>query len=293
MPSKPPTGEPPKLFDRRAVRLHRDRAAPHVGAVAPVLAEVAERLLDRLEDTTLRFHRALDLGGRGIVAPLLAARGIETVVAADLSPRMVARNEGLKVVADEEWLPFGSAAFDLIVANFSLHWANDLPGALIQLRRALAPNGLFLAAMPVLGTLGALRDGLAEAETGLRGAASPRVSPFPTLGDCASLLNRAGFALPVADADTIRLAYADPLALLKDLRAAGETNAVAARDRRIPSRALFPAALARAPRIEERISVTLEFAIMTGWGVPGEETPQVARLKNWAKTHPADPRSPR
>lgn len=286
MPSKPPTSEPPKLFDRRAVRLHRERAARHVGAVRPVLTEVAERLLDRLEDTTLRFHRALDLGGRGIVAPLLAARGIETVVAADLSPRMAAVNSGLRVVADEECLPFGTAAFDLIVASLSLHWANDLPGALIQLRRALAPNGLFLAAMPVLGTLGPLRDALAETEASLRGTASPRVSPFPTLGDCASLLNRAGFALPVADADTIRLAYASPLALLKDLRAAGETNAVAARDRRTPPRALFPAALARTPRTEERMSATIEFAIMTGWGVAGEDTPAVLRLRNWAATHP-------
>jgi SAM-dependent methyltransferase len=261
------------VFDRAAVRRHRDRAAGEVGSIAAILSDAAERLLDRLDDTTIRFSRALDVGGRGVVAPLLAARGIE-VVSCDLSPRMAALNPAPHVVADEEFLPFGAGAFDLIVASLSLHWVNDLPGALIQLRRALRPDGLLLASLPALGTLGELRRALTEAEIELSGGASPRVSPFPDLRDCAALLQRAGFALPVADAEEIRLLYADPFALLRELRAAGETNAVRLRDRRIPPRALFPTALARLPSENGRVAATLRLAMLTGWApAPGQPQP--------------------
>ena len=149
----------PEVFDRRAVRRHRDRAARSVGHVADVLRDAAERLLDRLDDTTQRFAQALDVGGRGVVAPLLRARGIE-VVSCDLSPAMAAINGGAAVAADEEYLPFAPASFDLIVASLALHWVNDLPGALIQLRLALRPGGLLLASLPALGTLGELRSAL-------------------------------------------------------------------------------------------------------------------------------------
>jgi NADH dehydrogenase [ubiquinone] 1 alpha subcomplex assembly factor 5 len=265
----------PEIFARRAVRQHRDRAAARVSGVEPLLREAAERLLDRLDDTTRRFGQALDLGGRGVVAPLLRARGIE-IVSCDLSPAMAARAGAPAVAADEEWLPFAPESFDLVVASLSLHWANDLPGALIQLRRALRPDGLFLASLPALGTLGALRTALTEAEAALRGGASPRVSPFPDLRDCAGLLQRAGFALPVADVEDLTILYADPLALLRDLRAAGETNAVALRDRRTPPAALFPAALAALPRRDGRVAATLRLAVLTGWA-PGPGQPQPAR----------------
>ena len=262
----------PAPFDRRAVRLHRDRAAGTVGAVADILRDAAERLLDRLDDTTRRFTRALDVGGRGVVAPLLRSRGIE-VVSCDLSPRMAAVNGGACVAADEEWLPFAPASFDLVVANLSLHWINDLPGALIQLRQALQPDGLLLASLPALGTLGELRTALTAAEAEVMGGASPRVSPFPDLRDLAGLLQRAGFALPVADVESIAVAYADPMALLRDLRAAGEANAVALRDRRTPPGVLFPAALAALPVDGDRVPVTLRMATMTGWA-PGPQQPK-------------------
>ena len=253
-----------RIFDRTAVRLHRDRAARHIDSAATLLRELAERLLDRLDDTTRRFSRALDIGGRGVVAPLLRQRGIETV-SCDLSLAMAARNPAPVVVADEEFLPFGPASFDLVVASLSLHWANDLPGTLIQLRHALCPDGLLLASLPALGTLSELRVALTEAEVTLTGGASPRVSPFPDLRDCAALLQRAGYALPVADIEDIRLLYADPLALLRELRAAGETNAVHLRDRRVPPRALFPSALAIMPSQADGVPVTLRLAVMTGW----------------------------
>ncbi len=269
------------VFDRAAVRRHRDRAALTQARVADVLHDAATRLLDRLDDTTRRFTAALDLGGRGIVAPLLTARGIPTL-AADLSPALAARAGAPAAAADAEFLPFAPASFDLIVASLSLHWINDLPGALIQLRLALRPDGLLLASLPLLGTLGELRLALTEAEAALSGGAAPRVSPFPDLRDCAALLQRAGFALPVADAEDVRLLYARPLDLLHDLRAAGETNAVALRSRRAPPRALFPAALAGLRQQDGRTVATLRLGILTGWA-PGPGQPQP--LKPGSATH--------
>lgn len=251
------------IFDRNAVRLHRDRAAATVGQVADLLRDGAERLLDRLDDMTGGFGLALDVGGRGVVAPLLSARGID-VVSCDLSPPM-ARLSSRAVVADEEFLPFGAGTFDLIVASLSLHWINDLPGALIQMRRALRPDGLFLASMPALGSLSELRAALTETELALRGGVSPRVSPFPDVPDCAGLLQRAGFAAPVVDVEEIAVRYADPLRLLRDLRAAGETNAVRTRSRTAPPVELFPAALAVMRGEDGRVPATLRLAMMTGW----------------------------
>jgi SAM-dependent methyltransferase len=253
------------VFDRPAVRRHRDRASAKVALVQDILDEAATRLLDRLDDTTVTFREALDVGGRGAVAARLRARGLH-VVASDLSASMAAVSGQPSVAADEELLPFRPAAFDLIVANLSLHWVNDLPGALIQLRRALRPDGLFLASMPTLGTLQELRHALAGAESDLSNGASPRVSPFPELRDCVSLLQRAGFKLPIVDADEIVLRYADPLGLLRDLRHAGETNAVMARDKHCPPRLLFPKALAALPRTDGRAAVSLRLAMMTAWG---------------------------
>jgi SAM-dependent methyltransferase len=256
--------DPSQIFDRMAVRRHRGRAARTVHRVSDVLDDAAARLIDRLDDTTHRFTQALDIGGRGAVAPRLRARGID-VVSMDVSRAMAAIAGGMAVAGDEEFLPFAPGSFDLIVASLSLHWVNDLPGALLQLRHALRPDGLFLASLPGMGTLDVLRASLTETELALCGGASPRISPFVSLADCGALLQRAGFALPVADAEEISLLYADPLCLLRDLRAAGEGNAVSLRDRRIPPRALFPAALANLPVVDGRVPVRLVLACMTGW----------------------------
>jgi SAM-dependent methyltransferase len=264
------------VFDRPAVRRHRDRAAATADAVEPILRDVADRLLDRLDDISRTFTRALDIGGRGVTAPLLRARGIHTV-ATDFSAAMAARNAPPCLAMDEEFLPFAPASFDLVVANLSLHWVNDLPGALIQLRLALKPDGLLLASLPALGTLAELRIALAAAESDLTGGASPRVAPFPDLRDCASLLQRAGFALPVADAETITLQYANPLALLADLRHAGEANATTLRSRRIPPRALFPASLAALPTENGRHPITLRLAMLTGWAPAPSQPKPLAR----------------
>jgi len=262
----------PLIFDRPALRRQRDRAAATVHEVAPVLQEAADRLLDRLDDTTRRFTCALDVGGRGITAPMLRARGIFTV-ACDLSPAMARLSGAPAVAADEERLPFAEGSFDLVVANLSLHGVNDLPGALIQLRRALKPDGLFLASLPVLGTLDRLRTALTEAEATLSDGASPRVAPFPELRDGAALLQRAGFALPVADAEEISLRYATPFNLLRDLRMAGEANAIIARSRLVPNRALFAMALASMTEADSTLSARLRLAMLTGWA-PSDTQPK-------------------
>jgi NADH dehydrogenase [ubiquinone] 1 alpha subcomplex assembly factor 5 len=276
-----PFVDPMRIFDRRLVRLRRDRAAATVARVFPVLEAAAERLLDRLDDTTRRFSRALDLGGRGVVAPLLRRRGVAFVVSMDLSVRMAALSGRPALAGDEEWLPFAPESFDLVVANLSLHWVNDLPGALVQIRRCLRPDGLFLASLPGLGTLGPLRDALAAAEAELRGGVSPRVSPFPDLQDVAGLLQRAGFTLPVADAEELPLAYRTPAALLGDLRDAGEANAVLARDGRVPPRVLLPMAMARlavdaAAAGPEGLRPVLRLLTATGWA-PHESQSRPAR----------------
>jgi NADH dehydrogenase [ubiquinone] 1 alpha subcomplex assembly factor 5 len=244
--------------------MHRDRAAATVDRIAPILDHMADLLLDRLDDALPRFQTALDIGGRGFIAPRLRARGIETF-SCDLSQPMACRNPGTVIVADEEFLPFGPDSFDLIVANMSLHWVNDLPGVLIQMRRAMRPGGLLLASMPVTGTLGELREALMEAEMAMTGGLSPRLSPLPDLRDLAGLLQRAGFSLPVADVQPITLSYRNKLQILHDLRDAGETNATRARNRVFPPAPLFPAAFSLLNSFQEQTVVTIHMGILTGW----------------------------
>jgi SAM-dependent methyltransferase len=254
----------PLIFDRGLLRRRRDRAAARVRDVAPVLEAAAALLLDRLDDTTRRFSRALEIGGRGVVAPMLRARGVADVVSLDLSPAMAARAGGVAVAGDEEMLPFAEGAFDLVIASLSLHMVNDLPGALIQIRRALRPDGLFLASLPGLGALQALREALVAAEVAVSGGASPRVSPFAELRDMAALLQRAGFALPVADQQGLDLAYRSALGLVADLRAAGEQNTVLARDGRTPPRGLFAQAFS-ALEASAPFAMPLPLLMLTGW----------------------------
>jgi SAM-dependent methyltransferase len=253
------------IFDFTAMVKHRERAAPGLGSLRPILTDLADRLLDRLDDTSRRFATALDFGGRGAVAPALLARGM-SVTSADFSPALAAQAGGTPLSMpgpDNFALP--AAAYDLVVAHLALHFLDDLPGALIQLKRALKPGGLFLASLPVLGTLQDLRTALLDTEDALTGRVSPRVSPFPELRDCAGLLQRAGFSLPVADVEEISFLYANPLHLLHELRAAGETNALLERSRTVPPRALFPAALSALPKEQGRMKAVLRLAMLTGW----------------------------
>jgi len=216
------------IFNRRTVRRHRDRAAADFGHHDFLIRDVGDRLADRLDDVRRSFPVALDLGcHNGILDRLLNGRGgIETLIQCDLSEKMVTKSAPLAIAADEEFLPFAPASFDLAISNLSLHWVNDLPGALMQLRRAIKPGGLMLAAMLGGDTLKELRHSLATAEISLEGGLSPRVSPFADVRDAGDLLSRAGFTGAVADSETITVSYEQPMRLLADLRGMGETNAV-------------------------------------------------------------------
>jgi NADH dehydrogenase [ubiquinone] 1 alpha subcomplex assembly factor 5 len=261
------------VFDRRLVRRNRDRAAAAFGAHDFLFRAVADWLADRLDDVTRKFPRALDLGCHGgeLAATLRGRGGIETLVQCDLSAAMARRaaaNGHATLVADEELLPFAPASFDLVISNLSLHWVNDLPGCLLQIRHCLKPDGLFLAAMLGGDTLAELRQALMEAELAETGGVSPRVSPFADLRDAGGLLQRAGFALPVADGDRLTASYPDLLGLMRDLRGMGETNAVQERPRRFVPRMLF----ARADHLyrrradgDGRLAASFQIITMTAW----------------------------
>jgi NADH dehydrogenase [ubiquinone] 1 alpha subcomplex assembly factor 5 len=261
------------VFDRRLVRRHRDRAAHQLAAHDFLFAEIGERLLDRLDDITHRFPLALDLGCRqGLLGRLLQGRGgIRTLLQCDLAGAVLgtARGHGPAVQADEEALPFKEESLDLVLSNLALHWVNDLPGALIQINRALRPDGLFLAAIFGGNTLIELRECLTEAELAETGGISPRISPFADLRDAAGLLQRGGFALPVADAETITVTYPDMMQLMADLRAMGEANAVLQRLKRPTRRAVFAHAAAlyaaRHGVGDGRIKATFQILFLTGW----------------------------
>jgi NADH dehydrogenase [ubiquinone] 1 alpha subcomplex assembly factor 5 len=262
--------EPIQLFDRRAWRLHRDRAA-RKGVIDFLHREVADRLLGRLDDVRRQFRTALDLGSHnGAISRELKRRsGIGQVVTADPSLALLERLDGTRVVADPELIPFRSGSFDLTVSGLLLHWVGDLPGTLVQLRRVLKPEGLLLAAMLGGNTLVELRTILIEAEVIEEGGASPRVSPAADLADIATLMLRAGFAMPVADAEKITVSYPDALALMRDLRGMGETNALSARRRTALRRATLAQAAAlygeRFGLPDGRIPATFEILFLTGW----------------------------
>lgn len=274
---------PPRIFDRDLHRVRLDRAAPGYAAADFLKARAAEDAVVRLEAIMRDFPRAVDLGARnGHFAKALAlsdaAARVDFLVEADLSPRMLAGRDGLRLVADEERLPFAPGSLDLIVSTLALHWTNDVVGALIQIRRALKPDGLFIGSLLGGATLTELRQSLLAAEAELTGGAGPRVSPFADPYDAAALLQRSGFALPVADVDRVTVRYAHPLKLLADLRAMGETSVLAERHpkpltRQVLSRA-FEIYAERFAEPDGRMPATFEILTLTGWAPdPSQQKP--------------------
>ncbi len=266
----------PKLFDRAALRQHRNRAAAGFQEYDFLLKEVAARLLERLSETVGRYPTALDLGcHHGVLATLLAEqdeaeeRRIDLMLQCDLSESMVQRaacTSSPAFVADEEWLPCGRGSLDLVLSLFALHWVNDLPGVLAQIRYALKPGGLFMAALPGGITLASLRQAFLEAESETVGGVSPHVAPFVEVREAGMLLQRAGFQLPMADADLVPIDYPDPLALLRDLRGMGESNALTGRSRGLMRRDTLGELLQRYPRREDgRVVADVEVVYLTGW----------------------------
>lgn len=258
-----------RIFDRSLVRRRRERLARAFDEAGFLVAEVADRLLERLEGIRREFPRALALGGQqDLLRRGLAGRfGVELLVTSDTTPAML--GAGPAVVADEEALPFAEGRFDAVLSIMLLHWVNDLPGTLLQIHRCLKPDGLLLAAFPGGETLFELRQCLLQAELEMEGGASPRVSPMADVRDAGGLLQRAGFALPVVDVDRITVTYGDPLRLMRELGRMGEGNALLQR-RPGPLRR---ATLARACQLyaqqfgdaEGRVPATFDILFLTAW----------------------------
>lgn len=268
---------PPIVFDRRKVRRNRSRALSAGSTPAQDVAhQVLEQTLDRLLDVTRSFRSAL-VCGRLTEPAAVALRdrhGVDHIyqgVFRDPLPKGPGQTQAKSatVIYDEEWVPFRVNSFDLIISTLCLHWVNDLPGALIQLRRCLQPDGLFLATMYGGQTLHELRDSLLRAETEYSGGVTPRISPFVDVRDAGNLLVRAGFTLPVTDADVLVHQYPGLPSLFDDLRTMGETNSVAGRFRGLTRPELF--AHTEASYREQQggssqsLNATFEIVNLTGW----------------------------
>jgi SAM-dependent methyltransferase len=265
---------PPRLFDRTLHRKRLDRAAAGFAQADFLHRRAAADLVERLEAIMRDFPVTVELSSRGgAFAAALAESPTRTrvglLVQADLSAAMLAARSGPRLVLDEERLPFAEASLDLVVSTLGLHWTNDVVGALVQARLALKPDGLFMAAFLGGATLTELRQSLMAAEAEILGGAGSRVSPFADASDAASLLQRAGFALPVADLDRVSVSYEHPLRLLADLRQMGETSVLAERHPKPLSRRL----LARAAELyaerfgdaQGRVPASFEIITLTGW----------------------------
>jgi SAM-dependent methyltransferase len=260
----------PILFDHELLRLRRRRAAA-MGPVTFLIDRVADDLGDRLATVLRRFDVAVDLGtpGDAVRRVLTGLETVGTIVAVGDDAERLAEHPGSGIVAADEVLPFRDGAIDLVVSALTLQFANDLPGVLIQIRRALKPDGLFLAALLGGETLTELRASFAAAETEIEGGVSPRVAPFADLRELGALLQRAGFALPVSDLERVTVRYATAFALMHDLRRMGATNVLVERRRAPLKRAtLLRMAEIYAQRFADadgRLRATFDIVWLSGW----------------------------
>ena len=268
-----PTASPrPPLFDPTLIAPRRDRAERWGFADGAdfLHREIAALIRERLDEITRPFADAAIVGsGGGVHKAALAGRVPDhSIHQIELSPARAAR-AGATLVDTLDPLPFGERTLDLALSMLEMHWSNDPVGHLIQLRRALRPDGLMIAALFGGQTLAGLRAALAEAEAEVTGGLSPRVAPMAEIRDLGALLQRAGFAMPVADTERIEVGYDSAIDLMWDLRAMGETNMLTER-RRVPMR---PDILNRTNEIyaarfaspDGRVRATFEIVFLTGW----------------------------
>lgn len=255
----------PQIFDRKRVRLHRSRAGSDFAGHDFLFREAAERLSERLDDVARDFPLVLDLGAK--TGFFHGHPKIGALVESEFST--LQSSATMRVIADEENLPFAPEIFDLVMSSLSLHWVNDLPGALIQIRQCLKPDGLFLAQFFGGQTLKELRDALATAALEIEGGLTPHISPFIDVRDAGSLLGRAGFSLPVVDSETVTVSYEHAFALMKDLRGMGESNALTQMRKNFSLRRLFTRAAEiyqeRYAGADGRIPATFELVTLTAW----------------------------
>lgn len=300
----------PKLFDRKLLQRRRDRAAQNGELTDFLLERAADEMIERLQGVERDFRRILIAGAyHGLLARKIEAhvRPGSQIVAMEPNQRLLSHYAGVKLCADEELLPIRSGAFDLILSGLALHLVNDLPGALIQLRRSLVPDGLFLGAVLGGASLQELRTAFLQAETELEDGVSPRVAPMADIRDYGALLQRAGFALPVADADLVEVTYPSPMALMRDLRNMGASNMLTERRKTPLRRATFARALEiykeRFSAGGGRIRASFEILHLAGWAPhenqqkplqPGSATKRLADAlgveEHILRTPPARPR---
>lgn len=271
---------PARIFDRTLLRRRRERAARTPEAYDFLLARVADDLAERLSLIQRRFPLAVNLGAHhGLVSNQIAGMaGIERIINVDSAAGALAHCSGACVVADEEALPFKDRSLDLVVSGLALHLVNDLPGTLVQIRRALRPDGLLLAGMLGGDTLKELRQAWLLAETEVSGGASPRVAPFADVRALGALLQRAGFALPVVDSEVVTVTYADPISLMQELRAMGASNMLETRRKQPVTRALLMRAgeiyAEKFANADGRIPATFEILTLTAWAPdPSQQQP--------------------
>lgn len=253
-----------EVFDRARVRRNRGRYIAEHGFLADW---AGLQIADRLHDVKRTFDLGLQMGLR---TPKKHDAGkVRTMIGMDISENLALKSPRPALCADDEWLPFKDASLDLVINTLGLHSTNDLPGALIQIRRALKPDGLFMAALFGGESLMELRHSLMAAEIEMKGGVSPRVFPFADKPQMGSLMQRAGFALPVVDSEIVTVTYPDMFALLKDLRFMGEGNAILARDKTFAGRKFFTkAAEFYAKNFSEsdgRIRASFEVIFLIGW----------------------------
>ena len=267
------------------LRRRRDRAAGSLAQYDFLLHRSIDDILDRIESVVRDFPRALVLGGGGAFGRALAQRPdaaakIGWLAQSDLSPRAAALAEGPALAMDEELSAIADESVDLAIAPLSLHWTNDLPGVLVQINRLLRPDGFFAAAFFGGDTLTELRQCLIAAESELTGGVAARIAPKAGAFDAASLLQRAGFALPVADVDRATVRYAHMFDLMRDLRGMGETSILADRPRSPLGRSVFlRAAQIYAERFSDpdgRIRASFNIIHMAGWA-PHPDQPKPKR----------------
>ncbi len=261
----------PELFDRVMLARQRTRAAPRLAAHDFLLRRAAQDIAGRLAVIQRDFPVAVNLGAHhGVLSRAVAdLPSVGTLISVEDCAPLLRRCPPPRLRAHMEMLPFGGERLDLIVSALSLQFANDLPGALAQIRRALKPDGLFMAALPGGATLHELRACLMRAESALTGGAAPRVAPMADLRDLGGLLQRAGFGLPVSDTDVVRVSYETPFALMNELRGMGAANALRERSKRPLRRDVLMRAAeiyaADFPAEGGRVAATFEIITLTGW----------------------------
>jgi SAM-dependent methyltransferase len=277
----------PLIFDRKLLHVRQARARK-LGPVTFLADQVAEDLAERLRAVLRTFPIAVELGSPGDAVQRALAQ--DAAIGRLISVKARAGETGCTVVADEEVLPFADASIDLAVSVLALHTINDLPGTLVQVRRALKPDGLFLAALLGGDTLTELRQSFALAEAELEGGVSPHVAPFADVRELGALLQRAGFALPVADVDRVTVRYSSVFSLMHDLRGMGATNVLIERRRKPLRRAtLLRMAQLYAEKFadpDDKLRATFDIVWLSGW-VPHASQQQPLRPGS-ARTRLAD-----